>query len=227
MVSVGWMGCTPTQEPAGDEERVDDVDAGESRIEAGRSEFVDGGSVLFDGQSLDGWEGDLDMFRIEGEAIAAGSLDERIPQNEFLCTESEFDDFELRAEFRLLGGEAANAGIQFRSQRIPDHHEVIGYQADMGDGWWGALYDESRRNRILAAPDSAGIAEVLDRGDWNEYVIRAEGRRIRLAINGYETIDYTEPDEEIPQYGKICLQIHGGPPAEAWYRNISIRQQTD
>lgn len=183
--------------------------------------------MLFDGQSFDGWEGNLDMFRIEEGAIAAGSLDERIPQNEFLCTEAEFDDFELRAEFRLLGGESANAGIQFRSQRIPDHHEVIGYQADMGDGWWGALYDESRRNRILAVPDSAGIEEVLNRGDWNEYVIRAEGRRIRLAINGYQTIDYTEPDEEIPQLGKICLQIHSGPPAEARYRNISIRQLTD
>lgn len=223
------MGCTPTPVPAGDEEQVEDGDdsPGEGRVEAGPSEHVAGGRVLFDGQTFDGWEGNLDMFRIEDDAIAAGSLDKRIPQNEFLCTESEFDDFELRAEFRLLGGEAANAGIQFRSQRIPDHHEVVGYQADMGDGWWGALYDESRRDRILAAPDSAGIEAVLNRGDWNEYVIRAEGPRIRLAINGSETIDYTEPDEEIPQSGKICLQIHGGPPAEAWYRNISIRQQTD
>lgn len=181
--------------------------------------------MLFDGRTFDGWEGNLNVFRIEDSAVVAGTLAEPIPRNEFLCTATEYDDFELHLEFRLLGGESANAGIQFRSQRVPDHHEVIGYQADMGDGWWGALYDEFRRNRILAAPDSAGVEEVLKRGDWNEYVIRAEGRRIRLAINGYETIDYTEPDADIPQTGKICVQIHSGPPSEAWYRNISIRQK--
>ena len=164
----------------------------------------------------------MDMFRIEDGAIVAGTLNEPIPNNEFLCTRSEYDDFELRLEFRLLGGEAANAGVQFHSTRIPDHHEVIGYQADMGDGWWGALYDESRRNRILAPPDSVAVEEALNRDEWNEYVIRAEGRRIRLAINGYETVDYTEFNEDIPQTGKICLQIHSGPPSEAWYRNISI-----
>jgi hypothetical protein len=179
--------------------------------------------ALFDGQSLDGWDGSMSVFRIEDGAIVAGTLSEPIPRNEFLCTLEEFGDFELRLEFKLLGGEQANSGIQFRSQRIPDHHEVVGYQADMGDGWWGALYDESRRNRVLAAPDFAEVDEVLKRDEWNDYVIRAEGRRIRLAINGFETVDYTESEEDIPQSGKICVQIHSGPPSEAWYRNISIK----
>ena len=39
--------------------------------------------------------------------------------------------------------------MQFRTKRIPKHHEVIGYQADIGQGYWGALYDESRRNKVL------------------------------------------------------------------------------
>jgi hypothetical protein len=200
MMSISFWACTPSPNSANNEADT---------------------HILFDGRSFEGWEGNLSMFRIEDGAIVAGTLDEPIPNNEFLCTLAEYDDFELRLEFRLLGGEPANAGVQFRSQRIPDHHEVIGYQADIGDGWWGALYDESRRNRILAAPDSAGVEEALDREGWNEYVIRAEGPRIRLAINGYETIDYTEPDD-IPQTGKVCVQIHSGPPSEAWYRNISI-----
>lgn len=178
---------------------------------------------LFDGETLDGWEGNPEMFRVEGGAIAAGTLTEEIPHNEFLCTTEAFDDFELRMDVRLLGGPDANAGIQFRTERIPDHYEVIGYQADMGDGWWGALYDESRRNRILAGPDAAEVEAILQREAWNEYVIRAEGRRIRLALNGRQTVDYTEPDHDIPQSGKVCLQIHGGPPAEAWCRNVRIR----
>jgi hypothetical protein len=121
-------------------------------------------------------------------------------------------------------GEKVNAGIQFRSERIPNDHEVIGYQADLGQNYWGALYDESRRKKILATPDAAKLDKVLKRNDWNDYVIRAEGKRIRLEINGYQTVDYTEPDDQIKQTGVICLQIHSGPPSEAWYKNIIIEE---
>ena len=106
---------------------------------------------------------------------------------------------------------------------MPDHYEVSGYQADMGQQYWGCLYDESRRNKVLACPDPAKIAEVVRVGGWNDYVIRCEGKRIQLWLNGLQTVDYTEPDDAIPQSGVIGLQIHGGPPSEAWYRNIRIR----
>jgi hypothetical protein len=129
----------------------------------------------------------------------------------------------LRLEFKVLG-EGANAGIQFRTQRIPDHYEVIGYQADLGDGWWGSLYDESRRKRALVEADAEAVNKVLKRDDWNEYVIRAEGPRIQLWINGLQTVDYTEEEEGIDREGIIAVQIHGGPPSEAWYRNITLRE---
>jgi hypothetical protein len=178
--------------------------------------------VLFDGKSLEGWEGNLKSFRVQDGAIVGGTLVERIPRNEFLCTKQEYADFELKLKFKLLG-QGANAGVQIRSRRIPNHHEVIGYQADMGDGWWGALYDESRRRKVLAAPEKEVIEKALKRGEWNEYVIRCQGRRIQLWINGVQTIDYTEPDEAIEQKGLIGLQIHGGPPSEAWYKDITLR----
>jgi hypothetical protein len=150
-----------------------------------------------------------------------GSLQEAIPRNEFLCTEKEYADFELRLKFKVLG-KGANAGVQIRSRRIPNHHEMIGYQADLGDGWWGSLYDESRRRKVLAAADADKVAKVLKRDDWNEYVIRCTGRRIQLWINGYQTVDYTEEDPSIEQRGMIGLQIHGGPPSEAWYKDITL-----
>ncbi len=178
---------------------------------------------LFDGKSLAGWEGDEKMFRVEAGAIVAGSLERPIPRNEFLCAREEFGDFELKLKFKVLG-EGANAGVQFRSRRIPNHHEVKGYQADLGDGWWGSLYDESRRNRVMAAADKELIERVLKRDDWNDYTIRCQGRHIQLAINGQQTVDYTEPDEEIEQRGLIGLQIHGGKPSEAWYKDILIRK---
>jgi hypothetical protein len=180
--------------------------------------------ALFDGKALHGWEGNMDWFRIEDGAIVAGSLQHAIPRNEFLCTTSQFRDFELRLKVRLLGDFGkANAGIQIRSRRIPNHHEMIGYQADMGQHYWGALYDESRRRKVLAQPEVNYLARAVKRDDWNDYVIRCEGRRIQLWINGSRTVDYTEADAQIEQTGIIGLQVHSGPPTEAWYKDISLR----
>jgi len=178
---------------------------------------------LFDGKSFRGWEGDTNKsFRIQDGAIVAGTLDVKIPRNEFLCTTRNYTNFVLRLKFKLVG-KGANAGVQFRTKRIPNHHEVSGYQADMGDpSWWGCLYDESRRNKILAQSDKDAVNKVLKREDWNDYEIRAEGKRIRLAINGLQTIEYTEADPKIEDYGVIAVQIHSGPPSEAWYKDISI-----
>jgi hypothetical protein len=180
-------------------------------------------SRLFDGKSFKGWNGNLQIFRIENGAIVGGSLKDKIVRNEFLCTDKEYSDFVLRAKFKLLGDPArANAGIQFRTKRIPNDHEVIGYQADMGQNYWGALYDESRRKKVLAQPNLDELKKVLKLNDWNEYEIRAEGKRIRLRINGLQTVDYTEADDSITQTGCICVQIHSGPPSEAWYKDITI-----
>jgi hypothetical protein len=182
-----------------------------------------GFTPLFDGRSFDGWEGNLEHFRIEDGAIVAGTLKQPIKRNEFLCTKAEYGDFELKLKFKLIG-DGANAGVQIRSQRIPNHHEVRGYQADMGEGWWGSLYDESRRNKILAAADEAVIAKVLKPNDWNDYTIRCEGPHIQLWINGRQTVDYTEPDDKIERSGIIGVQIHGGPPSEAWYKDLRIKK---
>jgi len=181
---------------------------------------------LFDGKSFEGWEGNMDWFRIESGAVVAGSLEKRIPNNEFLCTKREFGDFELTLEAKLVG-EGNNAGVQFRSKRIPNHHEVIGYQADMGRSAtrtiWGSLYDESRRNRFLAEGDAAAIDKVVESHEWVPMKIKAEGPRIQIWIGDVQTVDYTEKDEGIARTGIIGLQIHSGAPAEASYRNIKLK----
>jgi len=193
---------------------------------AGPREAASGKAVpLFDGKTFNGWEGNLKHFRIEDGAIVGGSLKARVPRNEFLCTKKEYGDFELRLKVKLLG-KGANAGIQIRTKRIPNHHEVIGYQADMGGRYWAALYDESRRRKILAGPTAKLVAKILKVEDWNDYVVRCEGPRIRLWLNGTKTVDFTEPEppEKIARTGIIGLQIHGGPPSESWYKDITITE---
>ena len=180
---------------------------------------------LFDGRSFAGWEGDTKTtWRIQDGAIVGGSLSTQVPRNEFLTTTRSFGDFVLRVKFRLAGTEGfINGGVQIRSQRVKDPpNEMSGYQADLGDKYWGSLYDESRRNKTLVAPSADLIKEILKPGDWNDYEIRAEGPRIRLSINGRQTVDYTEPDPKIPGDGLIGLQVHGGGKAEAWYKDITI-----
>jgi len=180
---------------------------------------------IFDGKTFAGWEGDTNKtFRIVDGAIVGGSMSANVPRNEFLATTRQYTNFVLRLEFKLLGGAKANGGVQIRTQRIPNHHEVSGYQADMGDGWWGCIYDESRRNKVVAKADPALTDKLVKRNEWNSYEIRCEGKRIRLAINGTQTVDFTEEDDKIPQFGIIAVQIHGGPPSEAWYRNFVLEE---
>ena len=195
---------------------------------AGPAEKEKGFTPLFDGKSFEGWEGRKSVFRIADGAVIAGNLKTRIPNNEFLCSRKTFTNFELRLEAKLIG-QGKNAGIQFRSRRITNHHEMIGFQADMGvsgndHSIWGALYDESRRRKFLAEGDQQKLQKAVNTGDWNRITIRCAGNRIQIHVNGLQTVDYTEQEADIADSGHIGLQIHGGPPAEAWYRNIRIRE---
>ena len=198
------------------------VEASKQLAGAAEKDFV----PLFDGETMEGWEGNLDYFRVEDKAVVAGTLKKKIPHNEFLCTKQEYSDFVLILEVRLKG-EGNNAGIQFRSKRIPDDSEVSGYQCDVGAAWnrpvWGGLYDESRRRKMLAEGDPKSLPKWVKEGEWNELKIVAKGNRIQQFLNGNKTIDYTEKDKNIPAKGIIGLQIHSGPPTEAWYRKIRIQ----
>ncbi|MEJ7768986.1 MAG: DUF1080 domain-containing protein [Chitinophagaceae bacterium] len=185
--------------------------------------------VLFDGKTFSGWEGDtVKTWRISEAAIIGGSLTETVPHNNFLVTTGTYSNFMLRLKFRLIGTTGfINAGIQFHSRRLTNPpYEMEGYQADLGPGYWASLYDESRRNKTLLKPDSVQVSKWLKPGDWNNYEVRSENGRIRISLNGHQTVDYTEPDKSIPQSGRIGLQIHGGGKAVVAYKEIMLEELT-
>jgi hypothetical protein len=183
-----------------------------------------GGSFwLFDGQTETGWIPDS-AFRIQNCAYVGGSLASQLPDNHFISTTRMFTNFVLRLKFKLVGLDGfINGGVQFRSARLAGGL-VGGYQADMGDAYWGSLYDENRRNAVLVNANQPAVEAVLHKNDWNDYAIKAEGSRIQLFINGLKTVDFLEADASIPLFGIIALQIHSGARAEASYKEISIEE---
>ena len=176
---------------------------------------------VFNGRNLDGWEVDTPGAWSVRDGMIIGRH-AGLKYNDFLRTRRHYSDFRLRLKFRLLNGQG-NSGIQFRSKPVPDSHEVSGYQADIGQQYWGCLYDESRRKKILAQAPPESLAG-LKKDDWNEYVITARGNHITLDLNGVRTVDYTESEAGIEQSGFIALQIHGGPPMEVWFKDLVLEE---
>jgi predicted dehydrogenase len=177
--------------------------------------------ALFNGADLEGWETDTPgLWRVRDGVIVGKHSG--LKYNDFLRTKRSYRDFMLQLEFQLAGGEG-NSGIQFRSKPAPGSHEVEGYQADIGQKYWGCLYDESRRKRVLAEPDPLMLRNT-DKTGWNTYVITAHGRHITLELNGVRTVNYIEEEPGIDRVGFIALQAHSGPRIEVHFRNIQIAE---
>ena len=179
---------------------------------------------LFDGKSFAGWEGETNtVWRVRDGAIVGGSL-EGNPRNEFLATLKSYKNFHLRLEYKLVGTQGfVNGGVQFRSKRIPNPpNEMSGFQADIGAGYSGSLYDESRRRKVLAQADTNHVARLEKVGDWNSYEVVASGSQILLFLNGQRTAIWVEREPGIEDTGVIALQIHGNCKAEISFRNITI-----
>ena len=169
---------------------------------------------FFDGFSMAGWSADPAVWSVENGEIV-GRAPQGLDHNSFAVAPLRLGDFRLRLEV-LLPDDADNGGIQFRSEPLPDG-EMRGYQADVGAGWWGKLYEES--GRALLVDTDAG-AKAVKPGAWNHYEIEAHGSRIRISINGVTTANLDDPQGA--RAGVIGLQLHSGGPAEIRYRNFRI-----
>lgn len=209
-----------------------------------------GFASLFNGKDLAGWEGLPDFWSVEDGAITGRTTKEHPTKgNTFLVWKGgTVDDFELRASFKMVPGDAAgfvNSGIQYRSKVIdPDKWVVGGYQADMeaGPNYTGILYEERGRGilaqrgqmvnieadgklRVLGTMgSSADIQSVIKKEDWNDYVIIARGHHLTHIINGRVTADVTDDQAaKRAKSGIIALQLHAGPPMMVQFKNLRIK----
>jgi putative membrane-bound dehydrogenase-like protein len=171
------------------------------------------GEAVFDGATLAGWRGDAALWSVEDGAIV-GRAPDGLERNAFLRSEAMLRDFRLTLEV-LLPDDAANSGVQFRSRELAGG-DVAGYQADVGRGWWGKLYEEHGRGLLV----DLDAAEHVRRGDWNAYEITAVGSRVTLRLNGAPCAELVDPDGA--REGILALQIHSGGPTEVRFRDLRV-----
>ena len=201
---------------------------------------------IFDGKTLAGWEGDPQLWRVEDGAITGQTVaDPPLKENIFLIwRQGELDDFELKVEFRMSGG---NSGIQYRSFQDPKWARWVvgGYQADVDatDQYTGILYGERYRG-ILAKRgektvigddhkpkvvekigDRDALKSAIRKGEWNEFHIIARGNHLTHKINDRVMVEVTDEDKAMRRRGGIlALQLHVGPPMKVQFRNIRLKR---
>ncbi|MCY3016221.1 MAG: DUF1080 domain-containing protein [Planctomycetota bacterium] len=200
-----------------------------------------GFTPIFNGTSLEGWEG-KDFWTVKDGAIVGTTTAEKPTEgNTFLIwQQGTLDDFELKLKYKIEGG---NSGIQYRSHHHGDF-VVGGYQADIDSGptYSGINYEErgrgilaERGQRVTIAPDGTKSVEeignkdelqkVIQPGEWNEYHLVAKGPKLSHFINGTlmsETIDQQEGKRT--EKGVLALQLHAGPPMVVQFKDIHLKR---
>jgi putative heme-binding domain-containing protein len=166
---------------------------------------------FFNARDLSGWQGNTSLWSVENGEIVGRTPG--LKQNEFLKNELIFGDFRFRVDVQLVENRG-NSGIQFRSEAMDDG-VVKGYQADIGENWWGKLYEE--HGRALLWPKSG--EKYVKRG-WNNYQIEAVGGRVRTWINGQLCVDLDDPAGA--KRGIFALQLHSGGATEVRFKNFEI-----
>ena len=204
---------------------------------------------LFDGQSLEGWDGNPLHWSVEdGVIVGVNTKENPTKGNTFLIWKGgELKDFDLSLECKIDSG---NSGIQYRSFIKPGEHDgwrIGGYQADFesGDKYSGICYGEAfrgilcmRGDRTTLSRDQSGklvksvekIGETTKLGlsikkkDWNTYRIVADGFRFEHYINGEKMCELIDDDEkERRAEGLLAFQVHAGPPMKVYFRNIVLK----
>lgn len=200
---------------------------------------------LFDGKTLEGWDGDPKFWSVEEGAITGRTTAENPTQgNTFLIWRGgTVGDFELTLEYKIIGG---NSGIQYRSQEVPDQKWVLaGHQADFeaGDNYSGIHYEEKGRGILALRGQKTSIGDngkptVLEefaksenlqkhikKEDWNTYKIIAKGQTFTHEINGHVTSIVIDEDKDgMTTEGLLGLQVHAGPPMTVQFRKIELKK---
>ena len=192
-----------------------------------------GFALLFDGKSLDGWQGGTDGYKVEEGCIVS------LPKgSRNLATKKEYGDFDLKFEFKLTPG--ANNGIGIRvpteeeGQRVEPAYKGMEIQVldDVHERYKDIKEWQHHGSIYGVVPAKTGFLKPA--GQWNSEEIIAKGKQIKVILNGETIVDAdiekasangTIDGKEHPglkrDSGHICFCGHG---AEVWFRNLRIKE---
>lgn len=171
---------------------------------------------FYNGKDLSTFEGLVQEYWKVQDGAIVGSAPQGLKFNTFLCSKKKYADFELSFQVKMTKG--ANSGVQIRSHiHDPKTFAVTGPQCDIGQQYWGSLYGE-HFGGMMKAGDPAVVKRVVKEGDWNDYKIRAVGKKITIWLGGEVTVD--GEFQKAPDTGIVAFQIHSGGPMEVTFRNI-------
>lgn len=207
---------------------------------------------LFNGDDLDGWDGDPRLWEVRDGVIHGETTAEKVAKgNTFLIyTKDQPSDFELRFSFRCNA--TNNSGVQYRSERLENASNqwvVKGYQHEIRNevempNVPGFIYDErGTRKRICGAGEQAvwnedgkktlrddlvtqeEFRELMKLDEFNDVVIIAKGNHIRHYLNGRLILDFTDnhPTKALSE-GVLALQLHGGAPMFTEFKDIRMKE---
>ena len=208
-----------------------------------------GGKSIFDGKTLDGWDGNPVHWSVKDGAIVGENTKENPTKgNTFLIWKGGvLKDFDLTLDYKIDGG---NSGIQYRSFVKPGKHDgwrIGGYQADLeaGDKYSGICYGEAFRGilsmrgekttltlndkgklqkKIEKFGDTNEIGKAVKKGEWNKYRVVAKGFHFTQYINGVKTTELIDNDEKTRRAdGLLAFQVHQGPPMKVYFKNIVLK----
>jgi hypothetical protein len=205
-----------------------------------------GYEAIFDGKTLDGWEGDPKYWRVENGALVGEVTPETLLKyNTFIIWRGGVTkDFDLKVEYRITSG--GNSGINYRSVELPGvKHVMRGYQADI-DGrnrYTGQNYEErgrtfnAQRGQITRIPpgkkaevigsvgEADALAAFIKNDDWNDYQVIARGNTLIHILNGHVMSVVVDDDPENRRMdGLLGVQVHVGPPMKVEFRNFRIKR---
>ncbi|MCI0464186.1 MAG: DUF1080 domain-containing protein [Gemmataceae bacterium] len=165
---------------------------------------------FFTGRDLAGWEGDADVWKVEGGELIGRANGKKAA---FLRNQLFVGDFRLTFEVKLAPG--VTAGVLFRGEGLPDGG-VKGYRIGLGKGAWGRLEEVQGRGVLT----TRGGAPPVKEGAWNRVEVIATGGRLRTLVNGAPWLDMS--DEAGARAGIVALHLPAGPGGEVRFKSLRL-----
>lgn len=223
-LAVGSFAVGQEKKPADPKKKAPPKEAPVVPPKTGESETV----KLFDGKTLDGWEGYTDLWSVKDGVIVAKST-APVKFSTYLLTKKKYTDFRLTFAAKLVESEM-HSGVSFwgtsgppKASKDPkaDRSEFTytGHLVMFPSGW--GMYDLFGRNGLPV--NGAPAKKVGKQHDWNDIEILAQGNRVRVAVNGTAVVDWRDPEPERIKEGPIGLQLHSNTvPQEIHFKGLEL-----